>query len=174
MPAKSWRIGVETTTRFDLIARSGPTFRSTCTIPMAQPARHRDQSRGIPAPGGPRLGLRAGRGSLSLRMRDDRGGRSHSFCHRSQGYKSEVGKPGALLQSPKQFDQRSLGSLEALCPGQLNRDVQCVSFELNVKITTPPVFLLRCVKHSASPFSTVESTEGLVIFRLMRFDSATL
>src|SRR6056297_3500716 len=42
MLAKSWRIGVETTTRSDPTARSDTTYRSPCIIPMASPARHRE------------------------------------------------------------------------------------------------------------------------------------
>src|SRR6056297_4046434 len=40
MLAKSWRIGLETTTRSDPTARSDTTYRSPCIIPMASPARH--------------------------------------------------------------------------------------------------------------------------------------
>src|SRR6056297_550895 len=42
MLAKSWRIGVETTTRSDPTARSDTTYRSPCIIPVASPARHRE------------------------------------------------------------------------------------------------------------------------------------
>lgn len=57
---EAWRRDyAETTTSSGLTARSDTTSRSTCTFPVAQPARHRDQRRKTPSAGDPRLGLRA-------------------------------------------------------------------------------------------------------------------
>ena len=67
---ESWRIGVETTTRFALKARSDTRPRSRCKFPMAQPVSHRDRSRKTPDPGDPEFGLRA----LSGRTLTPRGG----------------------------------------------------------------------------------------------------
>lgn len=60
---RSWRLGVDTTMRIDLIRQSDIRSRLPYIIPVAQPARHRDQSRKTPAFGDPRFGLRA---ALSL------------------------------------------------------------------------------------------------------------
>ena len=59
MRAKSWRIGVDTTMRIALIQRSDTMSRSRCIIPVALPARHRDQSRKNLTAGGPINGRRA-------------------------------------------------------------------------------------------------------------------
>ena len=50
MPAKSWRIGAETTTRFGPTARSDITSRSTSIIPVAPPACHRNEGRKLQNP----------------------------------------------------------------------------------------------------------------------------
>lgn len=65
MPVKSWRIDVDTTTRSALLARSDTKSRSQCRIPVAQPARHRENSRETPDTGGPSFGLGA-KGSKTL------------------------------------------------------------------------------------------------------------
>ena len=41
--AKSWRLGADTTTRIARTGRSATRRRSRCMIPMALPARHRDE-----------------------------------------------------------------------------------------------------------------------------------
>jgi hypothetical protein len=50
MPARSWRIGVGTTTKTDPAVRLDTTSRSPCTIPMASPARHREKAAQIQLP----------------------------------------------------------------------------------------------------------------------------
>ncbi|CAH1668914.1 hypothetical protein CHELA40_14743 [Chelatococcus asaccharovorans] len=62
-----------TTTRSDPTARSDTTSRSTCIIPVAHPARQRDQSRKTPAAGDPRLGSRAQGGSVSWQLGRQKG-----------------------------------------------------------------------------------------------------
>jgi hypothetical protein len=42
-PAKSWRLGADTTTKTARMGRSAISCRSRCKIPVAQPARHRER-----------------------------------------------------------------------------------------------------------------------------------
>ena len=49
-PAKSWKIGVDTTTKTDPTARSDTTSRLPCIVPMAPPARHRETAGKIQLP----------------------------------------------------------------------------------------------------------------------------
>ena len=51
----------DTTTRFGLTRRSDTTSRSHYKIPVAKPARHREESRKTPTTGAPKFGLRAQR-----------------------------------------------------------------------------------------------------------------
>ena len=56
MPAKSWRIGADTTTRIARTGRSATSRRSRCRIPVTQPARHRERPETLPS-GDPTLGF---------------------------------------------------------------------------------------------------------------------
>ena len=59
MPSKSWRLGVDTTTKNGHTAQSEISARSCSLNQKAIPARQSDQSRKNLGPGGPRLGASA-------------------------------------------------------------------------------------------------------------------
>ena len=72
MPAKRWRIGVDTTMRIALIRRLDISCRLRYMIPVRPSARHRDDNRKTPKSGGPRLGLGARSPRLSRKLEGTR------------------------------------------------------------------------------------------------------
>lgn len=78
MPGKSWRIGADTTTRTDPIAKSAKYRRFCCTTLVAHPARHQRLKRKTPASdevtkGSQHLGVdcKNNRGLLRARFKED-------------------------------------------------------------------------------------------------------
>jgi hypothetical protein len=78
MHAKSWRIGVDTTTRNILKTRSDITSRLRCKIPVTKTARRRDGSRQTPAPADPNFGPSANARKMTQPGGPKSGSRSQS------------------------------------------------------------------------------------------------